>query len=141
MGHRGELDETAARELRLYADNDADLYRQREVPIRENLKKKVAKGTYDHALAVKLWRYWADDAAKRYIEEFGTDNDMGIVFSTATRQAVAQEKADDFHNSGFEGLGGDEIVSGSCARGFVNPCTVGAAAIGFVAGRYFKNRG
>lgn len=36
-----------ARELFLYATNESALYRQMIKPAIENLKKKVAKGTYD----------------------------------------------------------------------------------------------
>ena len=49
-----------ARELFLYATNESALYRQMIKPAIENLKKKVAKGTYD-----------ADRAAKMYNKDFG----------------------------------------------------------------------
>jgi hypothetical protein len=62
-------DTPEAYELFLYATNDGDLYRQKIMPILENLAKKIKKGKYDKALAVKLWRYVADDAAKKYTFE------------------------------------------------------------------------
>jgi len=70
-GPRGEVDGETARELFMYGVNDGALYRQRAIPIIANLRKKIAKGTYDPVLALKLWKYWADDAMQRYFKEFG----------------------------------------------------------------------
>ena len=41
------------RELKLYIDNDANLYRQRYMPILKNLSKKKKKGQYRKGLASK----------------------------------------------------------------------------------------
>ena len=54
-----------ADELELLATNDAKLYRRQYVPIIKNLMRKRAKGTYDHNLAIKLWRYMIDRVAKQ----------------------------------------------------------------------------
>lgn len=81
-------------ELAIYAINNADLYRQRTQPILKNLKLKIAKGKYDAALALKLWKYAADDAAQRYAKEFG-----GVwhkLFSVADRKEAAKEIADHY---------------------------------------------
>ena len=87
------LDTEAVRELTLYADNTAELHR-RECDIIRNLAKRIAKGTYDATLAPKLWRYWYDEAAKRYVREFGTPGERGYGFMTpAVRQAAADDKA------------------------------------------------
>ena len=47
------------RELKLFIDNDASLYRQRYMPILKNLSKKKKKGNYRKRLAQKacevLW--------------------------------------------------------------------------------------
>ena len=59
------VDDTALRELDLYAENTSELY-PRKKAILANLAKKAKKGTYDASKAPKLWRYWVDDAAKRY---------------------------------------------------------------------------
>ena len=40
-----------ARELELFTENDADLYRQRIVPIVKNMQRRIAKGDYDSAKA------------------------------------------------------------------------------------------
>tara|TARA_Y100001960_G_scaffold201524_1_gene210639 strand:- start:37 stop:975 length:939 start_codon:yes stop_codon:yes gene_type:complete len=62
-----------ARELYLIGKNDADIYRQRETPIIDNLKKKMKKGVYERASAEKLAKYMFDDVAKK--EGFGTPDE------------------------------------------------------------------
>lgn len=83
-------DMEAARELALFAENDGDLYRSRILPIIANLAKKKAAGTYDAALALKLWGYAADDAAKRYAKAHGGS------FDVPTRKAVAPMLAESY---------------------------------------------
>jgi hypothetical protein len=86
-----------ARELLLFAENDASLHRQREVPILANLALKKVKGTYDHGKAVKLWMYWADDAAQRYTKEHGTTNDVWHkFFPKSDREQVARAATQSF---------------------------------------------
>jgi hypothetical protein len=58
-------------ELYLFGSNDGELYRQQLRPIEINLKKKLDKGIYDSALAIKAWRHFADTCAKKYVQEFG----------------------------------------------------------------------
>jgi hypothetical protein len=83
-----------AYELFLFGTNDAQLYRSRITPIIDNLKKKIVKGKYDHTLALKLWRYAADDAAKRYNKEhMGTTAGYGI-FTVPVRNEVAKQFQD-----------------------------------------------
>jgi len=87
------------RELKLYCENDGDLYRQQVQPIHRNLEKKIAKGVYDHAKAKKLWMYLADNCAKKYAKEFGSPGTpWHKMFSTADRREVAAEFADEFKN-------------------------------------------
>lgn len=78
-----------AHELVLYAENDYQLYSQSAVPIMKNLTRKHKKGTYDPALAVKLWKYHADRAAKKYGKEHGNDDGFKI-FSPADRKEAAK---------------------------------------------------
>ncbi len=80
----------ASSELRQFADNDSDLYRQSMQPIRDALGKKMDKGQYDPAKATKLYGYHADRAAKAYAKQFGTS------FSPAVRrEAAAHWEADE----------------------------------------------
>ena len=80
-----------ANELKLYIDNDGDLYRQRLVPIVKNIQRKMKSGKYDHSKAPKLWMYLVDDGAKKYSKEF-----PGVKFDRKVRQYVAQEFADEY---------------------------------------------
>ncbi len=85
------IDTEATRELDLFIMNDEDLYRRRFMPIILNLKRKMAKGVYDHKLAAKLWMYLVDDAAKEYVKEFGsTQDDVSNMFPKETRERVAR---------------------------------------------------
>ena len=84
-------DDDMVYELKVYIENDAQLYRQRTRPVQVNLEKKWQKGTYNHAQAPKLWLYLVNDAAKKYAKE----NRTGPI-DVATRKKVAQEMADDW---------------------------------------------
>jgi len=88
----GEDDEMSdeARELELFAENDAQLYRQSGVPIMKNLSKKFKKGTYDPELGVKLWKYHADSAAKAYSQEHSSGDDWKTMFNPAVRMEMAR---------------------------------------------------
>lgn len=90
--------DTDARELTLFAENDGDLYRSRILPIIANLARKVARGTFDPALAPTLWRYAADDAAQRYTRAHGTPGPHGSYgsFSVAARKACAAMLAESY---------------------------------------------
>jgi len=68
-------DKDAAREIQLFADNDYDLYRQQKKPILINLGKKYKKGTYKIELASKLWKYYIDNALKKYNKDYGSRGD------------------------------------------------------------------
>lgn len=90
-------DAHAARELKLYIDNDGDLYRRQTTSILKNLATKRARGQYKHDLAVKLFGYLVEAGARKYVEEFGTrDQPWHKLFDAATRKAVAAELARDF---------------------------------------------
>lgn len=83
-----------AEKLKIFADNNKDLYDRSAVPVMQNLTRKFKKGIYDHELAKKLWKYHSDRAAKAYGKEHG--NDGFAIFSPAIRKEVAAEFADDF---------------------------------------------
>jgi hypothetical protein len=88
------IDEHAATELKLYIDNDGDLYRRQTTPSLKSLATKKARGEYKHDLAVKLFGYLVEAGAKKYAKEFG-----GVwhqMFDVPTRRAVAAELTRDF---------------------------------------------
>jgi hypothetical protein len=93
----GPADPTAARELELYIDNDADLYRQQFVPIVKNLMRRRANGTYDPVKAIKLFMYLMDSGAQKYVREFGTRGQrIDSMFNRATRLEAARNFRDSF---------------------------------------------
>lgn len=92
----GPADETAARELQLFIENDAELYRQQFTPILLNLLRKMKAGKYNHALAPRLWLYLVDNGAHKYTREFGSEDAlMPDLFNLNTRRLVAQRLADE----------------------------------------------
>jgi hypothetical protein len=94
----GRLDEEAASELKLYIDNTAELMGpgSQGDAIRKNLRRKIAKGTFDFDRSVDAWMYLVESGAKRYEREFGTPGTWHQMFSVPTRRAVAREIANDF---------------------------------------------
>lgn len=66
---RGESDSVAAHELALFIINDGELYRSQTQPIILNLRRKLKRGVYDSEKAVKLYKYLADNGAKKYTFE------------------------------------------------------------------------
>ncbi len=85
---KSPIDHIAATELKLFADNDADLYRQQKSYIEKNLAKRKAKGTYDPEKAVIAFGYLTDNAAKKYSKEFGQTE-----FTKSTRMEAARQMA------------------------------------------------
>lgn len=77
-----------ANELLIFTENDPDIYRQRETPIRENLEKKMKKGIYERSKAAKLAKYMFDDASKKYNKAYGSG--IGHSFSPNQRREAAK---------------------------------------------------
>lgn len=86
-------------ELKIFIDNDGDLYRQQKVPMYKNLTKKMIKGTYDKELAKKLMMYLVEAGAKKYAKEAGPNAVWHEMFSMADRKQVASELVDDFEDA------------------------------------------
>ena len=80
-------------ELVLYAENDRDLWMRRRPEFMKNALKKMNAGKYELSKAVKLWRYYADEVAKKYAKEF-----PGSRFSPAVRNKAAAVFARNFEN-------------------------------------------
>ena len=100
------IDAVAARELKLYIEQDRDLYRQQIVPIIKNVQRKMKSGKYDHAQAPKLWLYLVDNGAKKYVKEFG--GDVKRDFPKDLRLSVANEFANEY-KAEIEIQGGEMI--------------------------------
>ena len=82
-----EIDESLARELALYIENDADLYRQQYQPQVLNLARKRYKGAYDAEKAVKLVVYLVESGIKKYRKEFG----LTAAVNRATKESAARQ--------------------------------------------------
>jgi hypothetical protein len=99
-GIRSKLNETvdvdAARELKMYIDNDQQLYKSQLVPIVKNIQRKMKSGKYDHRKAPKLWSYLVDNGAKKYVKEFG--GTVKSVFPKDVRDSVAIEFANEYRS-------------------------------------------
>lgn len=92
-----QVDKEAVRELKLYEENNSDLYFKSKKPIYENLDKKRAKGIYDKDKSEKLFKYHADRSSKAYEKEYGHK------FSVAERKEVAKELREEYEEErGFK---------------------------------------
>lgn len=124
----GGIDYPVARELYLFIESDGNLYRQMVVPIMRNLARKVGRGVYDKAKAVKLWQYLADEGARRYTREHGTGSGVGI-FNKPTRVFVAAQFARKFMDLFRRGEYTPEIMG--LAKGKkINPIQTGFGPCG-----------
>lgn len=84
-----------SRELRLFIDNDAGLYKSRYIPILKNLSKFKKKGKYNPKLAIKAFMYLIDDGAKLYVKEYGGDKKT---FSKKDKMELAKDYAEEFES-------------------------------------------
>ena len=82
------------KELKLYIDNDANLYRQKYMPILKNLSKKKKQGKYRKGLASKAFIYLIDDGAKRYVRSYG--GNYLDVFPKRQRKSLAKDYVEEF---------------------------------------------
>ncbi len=90
------VDSDAMNELKLFIANDEDLYRRQFMPIVANIKRKIKRGVYNHELAPKLWMYLVDNAAKKYVKEFGSpEQDVKDMFPKELRTEIAKTLADE----------------------------------------------
>ena len=86
-----------ATELKLYIDNDSDLYRRQTTSLLKNLATKKVRSQYKHDLAVKLFGYLVESGAKKYAKEFGSPGQAWHkMFDVPTRKRVAEELTRDF---------------------------------------------
>lgn len=92
------MHDIAAQELKLYIENDSELYENLTTPTMRNLERKKQRGSYDRIRAHKAFRNLADNAAKAYIREHGTWDQpkWHQVFPPATRNRVALSMLHEF---------------------------------------------
>ena len=85
------------KELKLYIDNDASLYRQRYMQILKNLSRKKKQGKYRKGLASKAFMYMINDGAKRYVKSYG--GNARDDFPKRQRQMLAKDYVDEFEDT------------------------------------------
>ena len=90
------VDSDAMNELKLFVANDEELYRRQFMPIIANIQRKIKRGVYNHEMAPQLWMYLVDNAAKKYVKEFGApDQDVKDMFPKELRMEIAKDLADE----------------------------------------------
>lgn len=104
-------DDVAAHELALFIINDSELYNSQAQAIIVNLQRKIKRGVYSPALALKLWRYLADSGAKKYVYLYSDRMVSGVrqfqvaawhrvkgygIFTVPIREKAAKELADHY---------------------------------------------
>jgi len=105
------MDTAALTELRLYMENDSDVYSRRNRDFWPNLDRKVKGGRYDSALAPKLFQYLVDFGAEKYVKEFGSvgrsdtaaiKREARRLFPTEVRRKLAEELRDEYEEEAKE---------------------------------------
>ena len=67
------------------------LYKSNVLGYITNIKRKIKRGIYDHKKVIKMWMYLVDDAARKYVQEFGgPEQDVKDMFPKETRLKVAE---------------------------------------------------
>ena len=94
--NRFRPDEDAARELRLWIDNDRDCYFNHLVPVLKTLEKHFKRGNWNEEKAViALERYALTPTAKSYAKQnCASQKDWCTVFTKPTRTLAAIELAE-----------------------------------------------
>ncbi|MBC8428277.1 hypothetical protein H8D04_00195 [bacterium] len=81
-------------ELKIYIDNDSQLYNSRYIPILKNLSKKKLNGKYNKSLAAKGFIYLVNDGANKYVKDFG--GNARDIFPKRQRIMLAKDYVDEF---------------------------------------------
>jgi hypothetical protein len=91
-----ETPEALAAELKMFTENDGEIYRGQTTSILKNLATKMVKGVYDPDKAVDLFMYLAESGAKKYAKEFGGSAAWHDMFPVDVRRIAAKEWRDEF---------------------------------------------
>ena len=91
-----ETPEALATDLKIFTENDGEIYRGQTTSILKNLATKKASGKYDREKAVALFMYLAESGAKKYAKEFGGSAAWHDMFPVDVRRIAAKEWRDEF---------------------------------------------
>jgi hypothetical protein len=94
-----ESPQAVVQELKLFTENDGDIYRQMTTSILKNLATKKASGKYSHDKAVDAFMYLAEAGAKKYAQEMGSPGQAWhTMFPIEARRVAAAEWRDEFES-------------------------------------------
>jgi hypothetical protein len=95
-----------AEELKLFIDNDYDIYRQRPQTIIKSLIRKKKRGIYNSTGAAQAFTYVVVDGAKKYAKENAGIGEWNKIFPPKLRLELAREYAkefeEDYNNGEFQ---------------------------------------
>ncbi len=92
-----DSDESVAAELKLYTENDGDIYRRTTTSILRALATRRAAGRYNSEKAIDAFMNLAEVGAKKYAREFGGPGaKWGDMFPKPIRRMAAKEWRDEF---------------------------------------------
>jgi hypothetical protein len=92
-----ETDQSVVAELKLYTENDGDIYRQTTQPLLKALMAHWGRGTYDSEQAVRAFMNLAEVGARKYAREIaGQPAGWSEMFDTKIRRAAAIAWRDEF---------------------------------------------
>lgn len=132
---RGSVDAVSADELKIFIDNDGQLYRSRMQPIQKNLVRKQKRGNYDSNKAPQAFSYVVTDGAKKYAREFDHPSRWNKIFPKRERDYVACEYAREFEREYSVGAFGMSRGVKIGAMVILGATVVGAIAAFALAGR------
>ena len=102
-----ETEESVVAELKMFTENDGDIYRSQTTSILKNLATKKAQGKYDHDKAVQAFMYLAEAGARKdgnydYASEIGAqrfweeapDHDIDVPDDVQTALDVGDDPRD-----------------------------------------------
>jgi hypothetical protein len=116
---REEPNETAARELALFIENDYDLVgapNSQGKSIEKNLLAKLKKGTFDLGKSEVAWGYLIEAGAKKYAKEFASPGEWSKIFTRPTRELCASYFAISFYEEYKLGNVGEQTPNARIAE-------------------------
>jgi len=92
MKNKTAPDRTEVSELRIYTDNDSDLYNRLVLPIVKAMKERLDAHTYDANLGIRPFLKVVEESAKRYTAQYCSKGDKWYeIFSLPVRTEVANQ--------------------------------------------------
>lgn len=94
---------TESRELSLFIENNADLYKKYIIPICKNLNRYFKRGNYSREKAINAFYPVAVAGARLYSKNFADLKDYKYIFNVTARYTAAAELEKSFIDLIMEG--------------------------------------